>query len=229
MSFGSHLHHHHLSSAASDSLAFAGFAAVFSYSFLASLHCVGMCGPLACSLLPRSRGSLGSAAILYNLARISSYTAAGALVGFFSQQLGAFSNAVGFWLALLLGSLLLVAALFPGFSAFGKRAPQRWQGKLLARFQRASPAARALGLGAVTVFLPCMTLHPLLLAAAGTQSALAGAGTLAAFALGTVPAMLGATYMPTLLPQKISQSWIEWLRRSFFFLAGILTIWRAFS
>ena len=62
-----------------DALQWAGFASIFTYSFLVSLHCIGMCGPLACSLIFRSRLKPWVSSALYNLGRTISYTLAGAL------------------------------------------------------------------------------------------------------------------------------------------------------
>lgn len=230
-----HSHHHHLGFdlGSIDPLAFAGFAAVFSYSFLLSWHCIGMCGPLACSVLARARPRLGWATLLYNLGRVISYSLAGALVGFVSQQISSFSFTVGAWLAMALGVLLIIWALAPWmskrFRVPGSRSLYALHSYWQQRFQTQKGLGPSFLLGLLTVLLPCMTLHPLLLAAAGTQSALSGASTMLAFSLGTLPAMASATYMPTLVTGKVPSLWFTRLGKLFLVFAGILTIWRAWS
>src|SRR5688572_9364038 len=48
-----------------------------------SLHCAGMCGPLACSLMPARRDETHphTLATVYHLCRLTGYTLRGALVG----------------------------------------------------------------------------------------------------------------------------------------------------
>src|SRR5690606_31858572 len=60
----------------------AGFAA----GLVTSIHCVGMCGPLACALLPRNdtgttAGSRQKAIAVYHFSRLFSYTGIGAIAG----------------------------------------------------------------------------------------------------------------------------------------------------
>ncbi|HRI82324.1 MAG TPA: sulfite exporter TauE/SafE family protein, partial [Opitutaceae bacterium] len=59
-------------------------AAAFVAGLVTSLHCAGMCGPLACALLPM-RGAPGQPAAdaatvssAYQLSRLAGYTALGA-------------------------------------------------------------------------------------------------------------------------------------------------------
>jgi len=62
-------------------------ATAFVAGLVTSLHCVGMCGPLACSVVPL-RGSAGQQSAdaqivssIYHLARLTGYAALGALAG----------------------------------------------------------------------------------------------------------------------------------------------------
>lgn len=227
-----HSHHQHLGFdlSAVDPLALAGFVAVFSYSFLVSLHCIGMCGPLACSLLGTSRARLGRATFLYNAGRLVSYILAGAGLGYLSVQISAISLRLGSYLSLALGLILILWALaLPVKRLLGldRQGPWPWQLSLHRFLNRLPADGRALGLGLCTVFLPCMTLHPLLLAAAGSQSTFGGAATMLAFGLGTLPAMVTATYMPTLILDRLPVTQLQWAGRFFLGGAGIITVWRA--
>ena len=89
------------------------------------------------------------------------------------------------------------------------------------------PAAfRDFGLGLVTVLLPCMTLTPALAAAAGSGSSLKGLLYMTAFALGTVPIMIGATYMPVVIYRRVPESMARWLVVLFLLIAGVITFIR---
>src|SRR3954470_20833194 len=58
-------------------------AAAFVAGLVTSLHCAGMCGPLACSLMP-VRGDKSDAqtvSTVYNVSRLAGYSVLGALAG----------------------------------------------------------------------------------------------------------------------------------------------------
>lgn len=175
--------------------------------FLAGLagslvHCVGMCGPFVLSqvLADAEHGEagsygewrrLGGAALLpYHLGRATTYSALGAIAG---AMTAVFAATVAFgWLA---GALLVVAAGLMLLQAAGLAAGTSTPlAPLLTRLATPLSASRGptgrYALGVVLGFLPCGLLYGALAAAAGTASALHGALALAAFAAGTVPALV---------------------------------------
>ncbi|PAW77316.1 MAG: hypothetical protein B9S27_08305, partial [Opitutia bacterium Tous-C8FEB] len=58
-------------------------AAAFAAGLVTSLHCAGMCGPLACALLPvrAGAGSAPAVATAYHGARLAAYGLLGAVAG----------------------------------------------------------------------------------------------------------------------------------------------------
>ncbi|HRE80467.1 MAG TPA: sulfite exporter TauE/SafE family protein, partial [Opitutaceae bacterium] len=58
-------------------------ATAFVAGLVTSLHCVGMCGPLSCSLLPRPGESadLRQVTTVYHVSRLLSYAALGGIAG----------------------------------------------------------------------------------------------------------------------------------------------------
>src|SRR5476649_2313628 len=58
-------------------------AAAFVAGLITSLHCAGMCGPLACSLMPvrGDREDAQTVSTVYHVARLGGYAALGALAG----------------------------------------------------------------------------------------------------------------------------------------------------
>jgi sulfite exporter TauE/SafE len=189
------------------------WASVVVASLIGSLHCVGMCGGLV-SLYATADSAHGAPRwrphAAYHLSRLVSYSLLGALAGGFGSALDRFGAPIGFGeLGLVLASLTLVfwglPSLFtprPGAALLrlGRAAPQRprlirlIQGFLVAlaaRAQRRPPIWRASALGVSSALLPCGWLYAFVVLAAGTGSWTAGAGLLAAFWSGTVPALLG--------------------------------------
>jgi len=148
----------------------------------------------------------GAALLPYHLGRLTTYSALGAIAG---AGAGLARELAGLrWVAALL--LLAGAALFlaQGFGRVAELlAPLRARlpaGPLagasawvegMARPMLADPRGlRGYGLGLALGFLPCGLLYAALAAAAAGGSALAGGLAMAAFALGTVPALLGVGY-----------------------------------
>ena len=58
-------------------------SAAFVAGLVTSLHCAGMCGPLACSLMPvkGDRADAQTVSTVYHLSRLTSYAVLGALAG----------------------------------------------------------------------------------------------------------------------------------------------------
>jgi uncharacterized protein len=170
-------------------------AAAAVFGLTSSVHCAAMCGPLALSA-----GATGAGASLrYHVARAAGYSALGGVLG----GLGAGAEGVlgggpgglaGLSGAVPLGAAMLVAlqaagvttkvAALPGVAAAVGRAARV--------ASRGSPAARAAALGALTPVLPCGLLLGMYALAAASGSAAGGAASMAAFALGTTPLLLGA-------------------------------------
>lgn len=85
----------------------------FMLGFLGSLHCVGMCGPIAL-MLPVSRTNEGLKffqILLYNAGRILTYMLIGLLFGLLGESIASF----GFQqhLSIVIGSIMLLSVLIP--------------------------------------------------------------------------------------------------------------------
>jgi uncharacterized protein len=171
-----------------------------------SAHCVAMCGGLATALGMQRNGTLRARPLLYQLGRVTSYGAAGAIVGSLGAVAGFALDASKWSEVLRLGTALIVVliglkiAFGPHLRGPWLRAPERWGALVwrrvapLASRLPVQPALRALTLGLLWGWLPCGLVYSVLLAAAFAGSALAGGATMVAFGLGTLPAMLGLSY-----------------------------------
>lgn len=207
-----------------------GFAAIFSYSFTVSFHCIGMCGPLACSLLDRTSLAPWKSSLLYNLGRGTSYAAAGAVASGLAIQISDVWSPLTEVLSITLGGLVCAWALLCLFR-LRVRIPRLGSGQTLRwvqqRFASLPPTMACFLFGAITLFLPCMTLHPLLFMSAAQKSPAAGAMTMLAFFSGTLPAMVSATYMPIAFRAKMDLRRFQPLGYLFLFFAGLVTILRS--
>ena len=62
-------------------------AAAFVAGLITSLHCAGMCGPLACALMPMKgdRSDAQTVGTVYHLSRLMAYAVLGAVAGGLGQ------------------------------------------------------------------------------------------------------------------------------------------------
>jgi len=181
-------------------------------SFVGSLHCAGMCGPLVVFAGAGERPS-ALALAAYHGARIAGYVALGLVAGSLGAALDLGAASLGFGRAatVLAGATMVLIGLGGVLGAFGRaRAGRRglldgWHQRFVAverrmsarvmpwmgKATRLSPLSRSLWIGGLTALLPCGWLYAFLVVAAGTGSPLAGALVMAMLGLGSVPVLLG--------------------------------------
>jgi sulfite exporter TauE/SafE len=210
------------------------YALIFVGGLAGSLHCVGMCGgfPLA---LAAGGGRNLSRQLLYNLGRLNTLVAVGAVSG----GMGAAMVASGpVWvleraLALVAGTFMIVVGLemlgvLGGVTARGAALVQATIGRLLGGVIRSRSAAAPLALGVFNAFLPCQLIYAFAARAASTASVGAGMLTMLAFGLGTVPAMLAVGTTRALLPAAV-RSRLTLLAGVLVLALGAVTMLRAFD
>ena len=163
-----------------------------------SSHCVGMCGGIAAALgSTAAPGGRGVACVFgYNFGRIASYALIGAIAGLIGaglgQGLGAAAPLLRLFAAVLVVLVGLQLTLDRNLLAPIERVGLRlWQhiAPIAQRFMPVTNPAAAFMLGTLWGWLPCGLVYAMALAAAGTGSAMNGAGFMLAFGVGTVPAM----------------------------------------
>ena len=192
--------------------AMAGPFAALVAGLVTSLHCAGMCGPIACSTCVRSNGEGSlSAAALYHGTRLISYGVLGLLAGWIGRAVSD---------VLLLGTARWLTWAFVVFfvvvaTGLDKRMriplAGAWMAKCLGSHDTA-PVRSAI-LGSLTPFIPCGPLYMIVAAAALSGSALTGAMVLVAFAAGTVPLMFALQSQYFRLGAKFSPLTLDRLRR----------------
>ncbi len=175
---------------------------VFLAAFLGSAHCAAMCGGIACFASGSNGGT--RSIVAYNGARGLVYVLLGALAGAAGAGFDAAGAMVGLQrpAAIVAGTLMVLWGAATALTSMGVRVPALTMpaaaSRLLARVTRAlrdqSPVVRATTLGALTPLLPCGWLYAFVATAAATGSPTSGMLVMAAFWVGTLPAMaaLGA-------------------------------------
>ncbi|MBS1530745.1 MAG: sulfite exporter TauE/SafE family protein, partial [Bacteroidetes bacterium] len=168
------------------------FQVAFYIGLFGSIHCVGMCGPLAFAIpsLPGKKLWLLFDKFIYQLGRIISYCLLGLLIGFIGRQL---------WLAGLQqgvsiagGVLILAAALSRIFKiSFGK---SKTGARLFAAVNKAVVHAinnkwGHIFIGMLNGLLPCGFVYLALAGAINTQTPIQAAYYMFWFGLGTLPLM----------------------------------------
>jgi len=167
-------------------------AAALIIGFTGSLHCVGMCGPLA--MIVPLRGHKWAAIITYHLSRISVYALLGFAFGSLGAQLVILESGQRF--TLILGSALLlffvVPAIFPrwGFSSKVSGLAIGFYGKLSKPAMQSKSFLSVAVLGAINGLLPCGLVYVALAGAVSSGSGLSGALFMLAIGLGTFPATI---------------------------------------
>ena len=180
-------------------------AALFVTGLFTSVHCIAMCGGIN---LSQSVGASGTVKnnlrnpLLYNLGRVISYTVIGGIVGGIGSVLF-LSETVK---AILL-SLAAVGMLLMGLSMLGwlpwwltPRMPRF----LAVRIGKSGAGKGPLVVGLLNGFMPCGPLQAMQLYALATGSVLTGALSMFLFSLGTVPLMLGAGALFSVLKGKFA-------------------------
>ena len=183
--------------------------AAFTLGFFGSLHCIGMCGPLALALLPTngsqsSFGRIASGSLLYNLGRVVTYAMLGLAFGLLggAARLAGLQQAV----SIVTGVVILLWLLLP------KHLTQRLEAKhhvaaLLSRLKlamnrllRSHRFAAQFGVGFLNGLLPCGFVYLALAGALAQPTVTRSILFMALFGVGTMPAMLAIMLPNGFLP-----------------------------
>lgn len=202
--------------------------------FLGSLHCVGMCGPIALAL-PLDRSSVTSqvtGVLLYNSGRIFTYSLIGLAFGLIGKNIAFFGIQQHFSIGL--GVLIIVFAILPYsleklfditpfLTSFLNKIKQK-----LGFYLRKNSAKSLLGIGVLNGLLPCGLVYFAIVGAIASYKPIEGAAFMAVFGLGTLPMMLLAALSPGFIKLK----WRNRVKKAlpfFAILIGILFILRGLN
>ena len=203
-------------------------AAAFVAGLVTSLHCAGMCGPLACWLTPTKAGEDASTVYsVYHGTRIFAYGVLGAVAGLVGQGpmmlLGESAIRYAPWALVV---FFIAVAL-----RWDKKLPQsgflagRWL-KIQTWLRGRSRLSTAAVLGTATPLMPCGPLYFVAALAALSGSALRGAEFMLAFGLGTMPLLWAVQANFGWLRVKLSPAWVTRLQVALAIAAALMISWR---
>lgn len=196
---------------------------------MGSLHCVGMCGPLALSL-PVSRLTLTGkmmATLLYNLGRTTTYASLGAIFGLLGLSFGLVGMQQS--LSIAIGVLILIVLLWPknkllitgnGKLQYFFSAVRNRLGKLLKKEKYQSVYL----IGLLNGLLPCGLLYMALAAAVTTAAIEKSILFMIFFGLGTIPLMWAFSFFGSFINLKGRQQLRKLVPVMFFFMACLLIL-----
>jgi len=200
-------------------------AIAFFAGALTSIHCVGMCGPIACSLtaLKKNETSRIGAATAYHGGRLISYTSIGAMLGAIgAKPLEYFHHSSMSFLPWVLVAIFIAIAF-----GLEKKIPRpaflkKWTGRLRIKAMTVSASRGGLVMGLATPLLPCAPLYIFFAVCLATGNALSGAELALAFAIGTVPLLWISQLSMQQLQLRLSPKWIKGIQRCLALLAALL-------
>ncbi len=204
------------------------------FGFLSSLHCMGMCGPIA-MMLPIHGLNASQKAIrimLYHLGRITSYVILGVLFGWLGR---------GFFLAgfqqnfsIFIGIAMIVYVLIPKNKAqqFSFLKPinnvLNHIKKQLGIHLKKTNILSFYIIGFFNGWLPCAMIYVALFGALATQDVFRGAIYMALFGLGTIPLMSAVVYFSQFITASTRNKILK-IVPFFIIVLGVLFILRGLN
>ena len=182
---------------------------------VSSLHCVGMCGPLALMVSGNRSGKTGSIVgnwanpLIYNLGRVTTYAAFGLIFGLIGRSFAWFG-----WqqkISIAMGVIILIFLFLPGLINSKNHLSNHinalmnkirsMMSKLLFKGKPASLYA----FGLLNGLLPCGMVYMAIAGAIAAGTAVDGTIFMILFGLGTLPAMWAVSYFGTMVSQSLRQ------------------------
>ncbi|WP_291865930.1 sulfite exporter TauE/SafE family protein [Maribacter sp.] len=198
---------------------------------MGSLHCVGMCGPIA-FMLPVDRNNnlkKFTQIFIYHFGRLLAYSIMGLVFGFLGKSLQVFGLQQK--LSIAIGILMILVVLIP-YKTFNKynfskpvyKIISKVKNQLGKELKKKTPDT-FLTIGFLNGFLPCGLVYMALFGAIAMANAWQGALYMILFGLGTIPLMTTAIYFSSLL-KGVARQKVQKIIPVFVVLIGVLFILR---
>jgi uncharacterized protein len=198
-----------------------------SMGLMSGGHCLGMCGPLVLALPVNTTSTAASVLyrITYNLGRITTYVALGAIAGITGVALGVNIQAQ---VSVIAGIALItvgIVQLMPWAHASLFAGIHRKLSAFARPLATTSPVFRFLVLGMINGLLPCGMVALALAASIGTASVKGSMSYMFFFGLGTFPVMLAASLFGMYISQRVRR-WLAVAGPLYGIALGLLLIMR---
>jgi sulfite exporter TauE/SafE len=175
------------------------FISAFILGALGSVHCVGMCGPIALSLpaVNKGKNSKFISVLLYNSGRVLTYSFFGLLFGIIGRTFALFGYQQ--WLSITLGAIIILFLLLPKKNKVFEKTNVAMHFFYKVRAALAKLFARknyksVFFIGLLNGLLPCGLVYMAVAGAIATTSVIKGSLFMAFFGFGTFPMMLGVFF-----------------------------------
>lgn len=198
---------------------------------LGSLHCLGMCGPIAFMLPVDHSSKLKSSlqSVTYHFGRIFAYGLLGLLFGLLGKGLNLFGTQQK--LSIIIGVAMILLVIIP-YNKLGEKTLARPIYKVISSLKNALGASLKkktadtfLTIGFLNGFLPCGLVYMALLGATAMAGPWQGFIYMAVFGLGTIPLMTFAIFFGKVIKSSFKNK-IRRLVPVFVVIIGVLFILR---
>lgn len=183
------------------------FLTAFVTGLVGSMHCAGMCGPIAFALPKHSSTTrhLFISRLMYNLGRIFTYALLGAIIGSlgFGLKLAGWQQSISIIAGVLILLVTLIKLVLP--KMLSKLEFSFWGNKLYGKLFMSKQVYSFFLIGMLNGILPCGFVYVSLIASLATQSVFYGALFMVLFGLGTFPVMFSISILGQVVKLSIRQ------------------------
>ncbi|HMQ79945.1 MAG TPA: sulfite exporter TauE/SafE family protein [Ignavibacteria bacterium] len=198
----------------------------FLVGLLGSFHCIGMCGPIAIALPKTS--NLVFSRLLYNFGRVITYSILGLLFGLLGSRLEMFG--LQRIISISLGVLIIITVITPisyRIKLSNKLGIYKLVGMLKMYFGKMfknHSNSSMLVIGILNGLLPCGFVYIGITGAIAVGDTLNGMLFMTMFGLGTLPIMLGASLIGSVINLNLRQKLTKLLPAFSLILAAIFIL-----
>ncbi|MGE0562613.1 MAG: sulfite exporter TauE/SafE family protein [Flavobacteriales bacterium] len=206
----------------------------FAIGLIGSLHCIGMCGPIALALPLGNKSILAKTTngLIYNGGRILTYCLLGIFFGFFGEQLAVASTQQ--FISIAIGSIFILSVFIPKY-LINAINPTGLISKYIAtvksnlsKFLQNQSLTGKLAVGLLNGFLPCGLVYAAIAGSIATGNLLEGMWFMFWFGLGTLPMMFTVYFLSSSVSLNLRNT-IKKLVPVFLILLGSLFILRGLN
>jgi len=206
----------------------------FIFGFIGSLHCIGMCGPLALALpLPtKTAGQKAAGAFLYNIGRAFTYGILGLIFGLLG--LGLKLSGIQQWVSIACGVVMILSVVLPGVIKLPKSS-HKFSSSIYTQLKKKigdslnrKKLSNLLVIGVLNGFLPCGLVYVAITRALTSDSLTNSVVFMVFFGLGTLPLMFAVAYFANIIKSRF----LNQMRKAipvFIIILGLLFILRGLN
>lgn len=204
----------------------------FLLGLFSSSHCLVMCGGIAAAIGARTENNQRLRTMLtFNLGRILSYSLLGLAVSFVGLWLKEQNHQLMLVLRTVAGLMLILMGFYVArwwmvLTRFERVGQPIWQAlrPITQGFMGSTKMHHQLALGMLWGFLPCGLIYSSLTWVAANGQPLMGMATMAAFGMGTLPALLAGTFAGNVIMPWINRPKVRKFASLLLITFGIWTI-----